>query len=141
MNDARPGAPPAIVAITAVLLTGYLGLAVWGLASPSSDPQRGMAQGCLMLFTVCVLGLAGAILLAPLLYCVLGLVLDVINLAVPMPDLLGWAGNVVDAFVNPRPGAGLPLWALPFAAAPGLVVFVLALHTLRRAFAKSPLSL
>lgn len=59
MSDAKPGAPPAIVAITAVLLTGYLGLAVWGLASPSSDPQRGMAQGCLSLFAVCVLGLAG----------------------------------------------------------------------------------
>jgi hypothetical protein len=47
------------VAITAVLLAGYLGLAAWGLASPSSDPQRGMAQGCLSLFAVVVLGLGG----------------------------------------------------------------------------------
>ena len=59
MTGGRPGAPPAIVAITAVLLAGYLGVAVWGLASPSSDPQRGMAQGCLSLFAVLVLAMGG----------------------------------------------------------------------------------
>jgi len=52
--------PPAVVvAITAVLLAGYLAVVVWGLASPSSDPQRGMAQGCLSMAAVALLGLAG----------------------------------------------------------------------------------
>lgn len=59
MSEVRAGAPPAIVAITAILLAGYLGVAVWGLASPSSDPQRGMAQGCLTLFGIVVLALCG----------------------------------------------------------------------------------
>jgi hypothetical protein len=47
------------VAVTAVLLAGYLGVAVWGLASPSSDPQAGMAQGCLSMFAFVVLVLGG----------------------------------------------------------------------------------
>lgn len=86
-----------------------------------------------------ILALVAAILLAPLLYCVLGLLLDVINLFVPMPDLLGYAGRVVDALTEFKPGARPPLSALPVAALPGLAIFTLALYTLRRAFRKSPL--
>jgi hypothetical protein len=50
--------PRAVVVITAVILAGYLGVIVWGLASPSSDPQRGMAQGCLSFaaFVILILG-------------------------------------------------------------------------------------
>ena len=59
MSETKPGAPPAIVAITAVLLAGYLGVIAWGLASPSTDPQRGMAQGCLSLAALGVLVLGG----------------------------------------------------------------------------------
>lgn len=50
-------APVTLVAITAVLLAGYLGLVVWAWLSPSTDPQRGMAEGFLMLFTLFLLGL------------------------------------------------------------------------------------
>lgn len=63
MTAEKPGAPPVVVAITAVLLAGYLGVAAWGLASPSSDPQRGMAQGCLTLFVFVLLALAGLLFL------------------------------------------------------------------------------
>jgi Zn-dependent protease with chaperone function len=83
---------------------------------------------------VCALGAC-----APLLYCLLGLALDVVNRVVPMPNLLGYAGRVVDTFVDPKPGIPPALWALPLAALPGLVVFALAIHTLRRAFRHSPL--
>jgi hypothetical protein len=54
---ARP--PTALVVITALLLVGYLGVVGWAWASPSSDPQRGMAVGFLMLVTLVLLGLAG----------------------------------------------------------------------------------
>jgi hypothetical protein len=55
----KTGAPVPVVAITAVLLAGYMGLVVWGLASPSNDPQRGMAQGFLSMVAFCLLCLAG----------------------------------------------------------------------------------
>jgi hypothetical protein len=54
------GSPPAtLVAITALLLTGYLCVVGWAWLSPSTDPQRGMAVGFLMLATLFFLGLAG----------------------------------------------------------------------------------
>jgi len=55
----RAGPPAAIVAITALLLVGYLGVCVWAWASPSGgDPQRGMAVGFLTMVTLFLLGLA-----------------------------------------------------------------------------------
>jgi len=61
MNRGSPKAPPpgAVVVITAVLLTGYLSVIVWAWASPTTDPQHGMAEGFLMMVTIFVLGLAG----------------------------------------------------------------------------------
>jgi hypothetical protein len=54
------GSPPAtLVVITALLLTGYLSVVGWAWLSPSTDPQRGMAVGFLMLATLFFLGLAG----------------------------------------------------------------------------------
>jgi hypothetical protein len=51
--------PASIVAITTLLLAGYLGVCVWGWASPSGgDPQLGMAVGFLMMVTLFLLGLA-----------------------------------------------------------------------------------
>jgi hypothetical protein len=46
-------------AIAAILLAGYFSVVTWALLSPSTDPQRGMANGFLMLVLVCLLGLAG----------------------------------------------------------------------------------
>jgi len=52
--------PPAfVVVVTGLLLAGYLGVAGRAWASPSDDPQRGMAVGFLMLATLFLLGLAG----------------------------------------------------------------------------------
>ena len=51
--------PTAVIVITALLLAGYLGVVGWAWASPSNDPQRGMAVGFLMLVTLLLLGLAG----------------------------------------------------------------------------------
>jgi hypothetical protein len=47
---------PSVMA--ALLLAGYFGVS-WAWLSPSTDPQGGMANGFLMLVTVCLLGLAG----------------------------------------------------------------------------------
>ena len=48
-----------LVALTALLLVGYLGIVTWAWMSPSTDPQRGMAIGFLMMVTLFLLGLAG----------------------------------------------------------------------------------
>ena len=56
---AKTGPPAAVVAVTALLLAAYLAVAGWAWASPSTDPQRGMAIGCLMPATLILLGLAG----------------------------------------------------------------------------------
>jgi hypothetical protein len=50
-----------IVPATAVLLIGYAITAIIALASPSSDPQRGMATGFIILVLL-VLGLFGGVL-------------------------------------------------------------------------------
>jgi hypothetical protein len=55
----RSRAPTVLVVLTALLLAGYLAVVAWAWASPSEDPQRGMAQGFLMLVTLFLLGLAG----------------------------------------------------------------------------------
>ncbi|HYM25949.1 MAG TPA: hypothetical protein VEU08_22185, partial [Vicinamibacterales bacterium] len=43
-----------------------------------------------------------AILMSPLLYCLAGLALDLVNLARPAPDLLGWAVHEVEALSNAK---------------------------------------
>jgi hypothetical protein len=48
-------------ALTALLLAGYFGLVVWAWASPSTDPQRGMAEGFLGLVTALLLAFAGVL--------------------------------------------------------------------------------
>lgn len=49
----------ALVVVTALLLAGYFCVVAWAWLSPSTDPQRGMAVGFLMLATLFLLGLAG----------------------------------------------------------------------------------
>src|SRR5512144_858972 len=46
---------------SAVLLAGYFGLAVYESLSSSDDPQRGMAQGFIILVALVLLLLAGAL--------------------------------------------------------------------------------
>src|SRR5262245_36079520 len=51
--------PAVVAAITGLLLAGYLAVVAWAWASPTSDPQAGMAVGFLALVTLFLLGLAG----------------------------------------------------------------------------------
>ena len=55
----KAGPPTALVIVTGLLLAGYLGVVAWAWASPSDDPQRGMATGFLMLVTLFLFGLGG----------------------------------------------------------------------------------
>jgi Zn-dependent protease with chaperone function len=88
------------------------------------------------------LGIVMSILMAPLLYCIAGLVLDVVNRFTPAPDLLGYAGKLVDGVIEPagRPvTAGEIAWLSALAAIPGLAVFAVAARVLRRALLTSPM--
>jgi Zn-dependent protease with chaperone function len=91
--------------------------------------------------TYALLTLVIALLLSPLLYAVLGLVLDVVNLVVPTPDLLGGLGRTINALVNApgQPAATYLIQATALAAAPGLVLMGLAALVLRRALGRSAL--
>ncbi|MBA3478248.1 MAG: hypothetical protein H0T52_07615 [Lautropia sp.] len=90
-----------------------------------------------------VLLLVLSVLLAPLLYTLLGLGLDLINLIIPAPDLLGYLGRLVGPLVDSLDAAApapLEQWArmLLVAAAPGLALMALVVFVLRRALLQSP---
>lgn len=52
--------PPGTLAlVTSLLLAGYIAMVGWAWASPTTDPQAGMAIGFLMLVTLFLVGLAG----------------------------------------------------------------------------------
>ncbi|MEO6342520.1 MAG: M48 family metalloprotease [Dokdonella sp.] len=79
-----------------------------------------------------VLALVVAILMAPLLYAIIGLVLDLLNLVVPMPDVMRSVTQTVGALTD-HPEAVAPgrwLYTGLIAALPGLAVMVLAWRTL-----------
>ncbi len=56
---ASPPPPAFPYPATTCLLTAYALGVLYGLLSPSSDPQRGMAQGFLMFIMLVLLALAG----------------------------------------------------------------------------------
>jgi Zn-dependent protease with chaperone function len=87
------------------------------------------------------LALVVAILMAPLLYSVLGLALDIVNLVIPTPDLLHDAGRAIDSLADSRatPSAAYMLKLMALAAAPGLALMGLAAVVLRRALTRSAL--
>jgi Zn-dependent protease with chaperone function len=87
------------------------------------------------------LALVVAILMAPLLYSLFGLALDLINLIIPTPDLLHAAGHMIDSLVDSptTPSAADVLKVMALAAAPGLVLMGLAAVVLRRALMRSAL--
>src|ERR1043166_1446423 len=57
-----------------------------------------VTAACAAAYTI--LGLVISLLMAPLLYCVIGLAVDLANLATPVPDLLGYLGRHVSAFID-----------------------------------------
>ncbi len=90
---------------------------------------------------VALLALVESVLLAPLFYCVAGLLLDLVNLLVPMPDLLGMAGRVLGPIVDAPEKASLASLGrlLVLAALPGCLAMALAAWTVDRAMKRSAL--
>ncbi|HEU0199386.1 MAG TPA: M48 family metalloprotease [Burkholderiaceae bacterium] len=89
---------------------------------------------------IAVLTLVLAVLLAPLIICALGLAIDVANLIVPMPDVLGAVGRAIDPlFEEETFDLVRLLHATALAAIPGLAVIGLAVFALQRALRQSPL--
>ena len=87
-----------------------------------------------------VLALVVATLMAPLLYCLVALVLDVINVVVPMPDFMQWLGQLIDPLFSDAPvSAELLVRISVLAAIPGLVLMAVAALALRRVLTTSPL--
>jgi Zn-dependent protease with chaperone function len=89
---------------------------------------------------VIVVAVAVAILMAPLLYCVIGLGFDVVNLVKPAPDVMGWMGRQIDALASARtvPTATL-VRAGAVAAVPGLALMSAVTYGLRHTWMRSPL--
>jgi Zn-dependent protease with chaperone function len=88
-----------------------------------------------------VLALVMSVLLAPLLYCVAGLVLDILNLLVPMPDLLAYAGKLLSPVVDDPsvlPAAYLIKFIL-LASVPGLLLMAMIAWMVARAIRQSAL--
>lgn len=88
-----------------------------------------------------VLALVMSLLLAPLLYGVAGLVLDMLNLLFPMPDLLAYAGKLLSPIVD-HPAAVPKADLLTFillASAPGLLLMVVVAWVVSRAIRQSAL--
>jgi Zn-dependent protease with chaperone function len=88
-----------------------------------------------------VLALVMSLLLAPLLYGVAGLVLDILNLLFPMPDLLAYAGKLLAPIVDDPaavPTADLLKFIL-LASAPGLLLMVVVAWVVSRAIRQSAL--
>lgn len=83
---------------------------------------------------IAILAFVVATLTAPLFYALMGLVLDVVNLVVPMPDLLGTVMDTLsDVSDNMETITGSRwLYLAVVAALPGMVAVLLVLRTLRR---------
>ena len=87
-----------------------------------------------------VLALVMAVLLAPLLYCAIGLAVDLLNLLVPLPDAMGFFGRIVDRVIDGKDvTVAEVLGVTALAAIPGLLLMALAGAGLRRALRTSPL--
>lgn len=83
---------------------------------------------------VAILAFVVATLTSPLFYALIGLVLDLINLVIPMPDLLGTILNGMSDFTDHPELVSTSRWVYlaVVAALPGMVAVALVLFTLRR---------
>ncbi len=91
-------------------------------------------------FAVAILALVVAMLMAPLLYCAIGLAFDLANLVTPMPDVLGFFGRRLDRLLNGRNVAAADYArAALVAALPGVALMLGLTLALRRVWARSPL--
>jgi Zn-dependent protease with chaperone function len=87
------------------------------------DAARRYAWLCYLL--VAAMCAAMSVLLGPLLFAILGLVVDVVNLVIPMPNVLGALFDYLDPIIDglDQPGGTHGLLALAaWSAAPGLIL-------------------
>lgn len=101
--------------------------------------RRGARRWSLVMTAVVIaITLAISLLLAPVTFALIGLVLDLVNLAMPMPNLIGAAGRTLDAMTDAD--SAVPVARIAevglLAALPGFVVLVLAWLRLGRMVAK-----
>jgi Zn-dependent protease with chaperone function len=81
-----------------------------------------------------------AILMAPLLYSLLALAFDTVNLATPAPDLMRSMGHLLEPLFAPRKASAIALVRVGgLAALPGLVLMSAAALALRHIWMTSPL--
>jgi hypothetical protein len=91
-------------------------------------------------FRAAVLAVVMALLLAALLCCLLGLVIDVANLLVPLPDAMGFFGRTLDHVIEGRHVTATEVIGVTaLAAIPGLLLIAVVGPVLRRAIRTSPL--
>lgn len=82
---------------------------------------------------VAILAFVVATLTAPLFYALIGLVLDLINLIIPMPDLLGTVMDTLSVVDHPETvSTSRWIYLALVAALPGIVAVAAVLFTLRR---------
>lgn len=88
-----------------------------------------LADACALLLAFVV-----AVLMSPLLYAVIGLVADVVNHVVPMPDVFGIASDAVLDLIDTMESVPIARWlkVAAIASLPGLAVIALAWRTLGR---------
>jgi len=88
-----------------------------------------LASACALLLAFVV-----SVLMAPLCYAIIGIVLDLVNLVVPMPDLIGRVTDSVSALIDSPEAISPARWLefLLLAALPGGCLMLLMLHTLGR---------
>ena len=89
---------------------------------------------------VLVLAATAALLIAPLLFCLIGLAFDVVNLAVQAPDLIGRMGRAINPLLSSRTVAWTTLVRVgAIAASPGFLLMAIATLALRHVWTTSPL--
>lgn len=88
-----------------------------------------------------ILAVVMATLLAPLLYCIAGLLLDLGNLLHPLPDLLAYAGKLLAPIVDKPETLPISYFVkfILLASAPGLLIMVLVWLLVARAVRHSAL--
>lgn len=85
-----------------------------------------------------LMGLIASVLLAPVLFCAVLLLLDLVNLAVPVPDLPTVLRTLLQPLA-PRDGGRVPgdVLLLAVAALPGLLLLAFGWHAIGRALRRS----
>lgn len=94
---------------------------------------------CLLAYII--LALVMSLLFAPLLYCLAGLALDLLNLLTPMPDLLRYTGNLLGPIIDKPESLPLQHFVkfIGLACAPGLLLMALLFWMLKRTLVHSAL--